>query len=190
MGGVKGSLHVRKVRARDVMATNRQLAVVAVLAMTAVFAGCSSRPSSHPTASAGPASPSSAATKSTTTTSAPSIPIHSVDWGDVTVPGAVCDARQAIKLNAGKATINTPPGVVAGTPSVIIEESGVTYGNLSGTGQDDAAVNVWCTNTGGTADGQIADSWVIFTAHVGSLRVIGTLVPQQPSNATLPHVAY
>jgi hypothetical protein len=68
--------------------------------------------------------------------------------------------------------------------------STVVYGDLFGSGQQQAAVNVGCDNGSGTADGQLSDSWVIYSASTGTLQIIGTLTTQQPSAPDLPHVAY
>jgi hypothetical protein len=96
-----------------------------------------------------------------------------------------------MQLHAGRATIPAPAGLQAGTPDLVISGgSDVVYGDLNGTGGDVAALNVWCSNTGGTADGQIQNSWVVFSADSGTLTVIGVLVPQQPADANLPHVPY
>lgn len=120
-------------------------------------------------------------TSTTTTTTVP-FEFQSVDWDDVEVPGAVCDASQPIQMSKGNATIPTPAGVNAGTPQVDVSEwSSVVYGNLYGTGQNVAALNVFCANTGGTADGQVQDSWVIFADTAGTLQTLTTLTPQQPS---------
>ena len=59
----------------------------------------------------------------------------------------------------------------------------LVYGDLYGTGRDVAALNVFCATTGGTADGQFQDSWVIFADNAGTLEVLTTLTPQQPSAA-------
>ncbi len=115
--------------------------------------------------------------------------IHSVDWGDVAVPGSVCDGSEPIQLRAGRATVDAPPALHAGTPRVTVSASHPVYGNLTGAGQDEAAVNVWCDDTTGTADGQLADSWVIYNADSGSLRVLGTLTPA-PAAAAGVHVSY
>lgn len=74
----------------------------------------------------------------------------------------------------------------------------MAYGDLLGTGHDGAAVqrcsgaavNVWCTNTGGTAEGQIRNSWVIFSGTVGTVHALGVLLPRQPTTAKAPHVPY
>ncbi|HEY5252612.1 MAG TPA: hypothetical protein VIJ09_13160 [Acidimicrobiales bacterium] len=59
----------------------------------------------------------------------------------------------------------------------------VVYGDLYGTGRDVAALNVFCATTGGTADGQLQDSWVIFADNAGTLDALTTLTPQQPPAA-------
>jgi hypothetical protein len=115
--------------------------------------------------------------------------IRSVNWKSVRVPGAVCGNPRPIQLHSGKAKIPTPPGVSAGTPEVWIFASAPHYGDLFGPGHDIAALNVWCDNTGGTADGQVQNSWVIYSMSAGRLRTIGTLTPQQPSTKDT-HIPY
>ncbi|MGO9583818.1 MAG: hypothetical protein ACLP36_13550 [Acidimicrobiales bacterium] len=117
--------------------------------------------------------------------------IGSVDWRNVTLPGSVCGASGPIRLRQGRATIAAPQGVQAATNQVLISGgSDVVYGELQSGGQDVAALDVWCTNSGGTAEGQIENSWVIYSVASGTLRVLGTLVPRQPSSPKPPHVPY
>jgi len=57
---------------------------------------------------------------------------------------------------------------------------GLVYGDLDGTSDDNAAaLNVWCSNTSGTALGQLKNTWVIYSYNSDGLRTIATLVPQQ-----------
>lgn len=112
-----------------------------------------------------------------------------VDWNAVTVPGSVCDGVQPIVLRAGTATIDAPPGVDAGTPQLVVSEGQVIYGDLLGGGQEVAAVNVWCSNTGGTADGQYKDSWIVYSADTGAPQVIGVMTPQVRGDPA-SHVPY
>ena len=84
----------------------------------------------------------------------------------------------------GSATIPAPTGVgypSYPTPDLLIEEDEVFYGALE-PGENVAALYVWCSNTGDTADGQIQNSLVIYTWDSGQLTVLGTLVPPQLSN--------
>jgi hypothetical protein len=81
----------------------------------------------------------------------------------------------------GSATIPAPAGHSFGTPDDLIEEYQVFYGSLE-SGEDVAALSVWCSNTGGTADGQIENSLVIYTWASGRLTVLSTLTPPQLSH--------
>lgn len=110
----------------------------------------------------------------------------SVDWDEATIPGAVCGARAPIKLAHGTADIKSARW--QGTVVVALAEE--RYGDLTGHGPDQVALNIWCTTTSGTADGQLADSWVIFTAGSTGPQEIGILVPQQPFSPVTPHVPY
>ena len=65
----------------------------------------------------------------------------------------------------------------------------VRYGDIDGDRPDDAAVNVWCDNGSGTADGQLADAWVIFAEGGSNLVVLGVLTPKQRYNPDV-HVPY
>jgi hypothetical protein len=164
-----GGLYALRVpiRATEIRAaTTCQIGLAVGLAVAFLLAGC---------ASGGGRSPAG---------------VHSVDWGRVTIPGAVCAAPHAITLRDGKATIAAPSGVSGDRPHVLVESSKVRYGSLTGSSGREAALNVSCSSTGGTADGQLADSWVIYSTAGGSLRQIGTLVPQQPSSSSPPPVPY
>lgn len=167
------------------------------------LAGCgsshrSARPSSTTTApstSTTTAAPTTTATTpntttpvAATTTISTSFAIQTVDWKNVTLPGSVCGALQPIRLQSGQATVASSrfPGMT----TVHVSLSTVVYGDLTGSGQDQAAVNIWCDNGSGTADGQLADSWVVYSAATRTLQVVGTLTTQQPGNPNSPHVAY
>lgn len=115
------------------------------------------------------------------------------------MPPAVCpDLSQPVKLSPittdsgrtiGSATIPAPAGLDTGTPDIVIDETAVFYGTLQHD-LDVAAVYVWCTNTGGTADGEIQSSLVIYKAIADEPVVVSTLTPQQPSSPDGHHVAY
>ena len=148
-------------------------------------------PSQATTLTATSSAPTSAAlaTPSPTSSASSDGGLRSVDWANITVPGAVCRADRPITLRARKATLPTPAGVAAGTAQVEAVEGPVVYGDLSGDGLTAAAVEVRCNNTSGMADGQLMDTIVVYTGTATSPRAIGTLTPQQPS-APGQHVAY
>jgi hypothetical protein len=169
------------------MATAGLVALAVLVTACGTSAHSIDRPRSLPTSTIPSASTTTTTVVATTTTTTtpPPANFRSVQWADISVPGAVCQATAPIELNQGNATIPTPAGVNAGTPQVYITEwSLVQYGDLYGTDQPDiAALDVWCSNTGGTADGQLQDSWVIFADTTGTLQTLVTLTPQQPSVA-------
>jgi hypothetical protein len=138
----------------------------------------------------------------TTTTTQPSAttttqPLQSVAWDSVTVPPAVCPGlSQPVKLTStpestgpiGLATVPAPAGHQFGTPDVLIETSQEYYGDLE-PGAPVAALSVWCSNTGGTADGQIQNSLVLYRWVAGQLAVLSTLTPPRLGSGG-SHVAY
>jgi hypothetical protein len=63
----------------------------------------------------------------------------------------------------------------------------VTHGNL-GHGLQVAALQVWCDNTGGTADGELAEGIMVFDSPGGQAHLLGTLTPQHMT--TMVHIPY
>ena len=53
-------------------------------------------------------------------------------------------------------------------------------------GGDDAGLAVNCNNGGGTADGVLLYTWVIFSGRRGRLSVVGTVTPQVQPSGELP----
>jgi hypothetical protein len=161
------------------------LLLVAILA-----ASCSpaqTGPSSSRVTATTSRQPSSTSTQPSTTTTQPTL--QSVAWTGVTVPPAVCPGlSQPVKLTAttgatgtfGSATVPVSPGHQVVTPDDLIVEYGVSYGELE-PDENVAALDVWCSNTGGTADGQIQNSLVLYTWISGRLTVLSTLTPPQLS---------
>lgn len=164
-----------------------------MLAFCFCLAGCGGN-TEHPGA-AGKATTSTTTGEPATTTTA----LQSFRWADMTVPPGVCPhLSQPVKLSPitadsgrtiGSATIPAPAGLDLGISDVVIDETAVYYGTLS-RGLDVAAVYVWCTNTGGTADGQIQSSLVVYRAAGGQPSLVATLTPQQPSAPDGHHVAF
>jgi hypothetical protein len=111
-----------------------------------------------------------------------------VNWADATIPGSVCGAKAAIHLLHGTAVVKDSPWPA--NPYVHASLDLAQYGDLNGHGPDQAALDIWCDNGGGTADGQLADAWVMFTATAEGPRVIGVLTPQEPVPGPGWHVPY
>ena len=119
--------------------------------------------------------------------------IHKVDWASVTLPGATCDASKPIRLHHGNAFVTPIPrrwsrDSFDGKRGVTVSSAwdAVVFGDLAGSGEDDAGLNVNCNNGGGTADGALLYSWVIFSGHGGRLSVVGIVTPRVQPREVLP----
>jgi hypothetical protein len=114
-----------------------------------------------------------------------SLNLHHVTWGNVAVPGKLCRVNGPIQLHHGDARLRH-----SGFGPLDVSETGPAYGNL-GNGQQVAALQVWCSNQGGTAAGELAEGLVVFSGAGGRLHVLGTLTPQYHphSRVHIPFVA-
>ena len=97
--------------------------------------------------------------------------LHRVNWRAVSLPGRVCGLRHPVRLRGGKARISSRLVVEAGWHRVV-------YGDIDGDGRNEAALSVGCTNGGGTADGVLSYSVVVFREDAGSPAAIGILRPR------------
>ena len=108
----------------------------------------------------------------------------SVNWSDVTIPGQLCKVNGPITLHNGKAFVRHSGFGMA----LDVLMTNVTRGNL-GHGLQVAALQVWCDNTGGTADGQLAEGILVFDSPGGHPHLLGTLTPQLKGNPML-HIPF
>ena len=108
----------------------------------------------------------------------------SVNWSDVTIPGQLCKVNGPITLHNGKAFVRHSGFGVA----LDVLMTNVTRGSL-GHGLQVAALQVWCDNTGGTADGQLAEGIVVESSPAGHPHLLGTLTPQLKGNPML-HIPF
>jgi hypothetical protein len=108
----------------------------------------------------------------------------SVNWSDVTIPGQLCKVSGPIKLHNGKAFVRHSGFGMA----LDVFMTSVTRGSL-GHGLQVAALQVWCDNTGGTADGQLAEGILVFDSPGGHPHLLGTLTPQLKGNPML-HIPF
>jgi hypothetical protein len=122
-----------------------------------------------------------------------SLPLQAVGWQNETLPGAVCKSSSRIRLHNHVAQIahtgfrdvnsfGSDPDLVR-----VAAAYDVSYGRLGGVGPA-AAVDVVCSNNGGTADGQIRFAEVVFSGSATNVRAVGLITPQQPHPAKVPHV--
>lgn len=121
------------------------------------------------------------------------LPLQAVGWQNEALPGAACKASRPIRLHNHVAQIShTGFGDVnssGSNPDLVRVAAAyhVTYGRLGGVGPA-AAVDVVCSNNGGTADGQIRFAEVVFRGSATSARAVGLITPQQPHRAKVSHV--
>ncbi len=119
--------------------------------------------------------------------------IHRVDWSSVTLPGAACGASRPIRLHHGRAFVTPIPRRWSrdhfyGKRGVTVDSglAAILFGDLAGSGDEDAALDVNCSNGGGTADGAFLYSWVVFNGRGGRLSVVGVVTPQVQPPEVLP----
>src|SRR5580693_8600888 len=119
--------------------------------------------------------------------------LQTVGWQNETLPGAACDANSPIRLHNHVAQIShTGFGDVnsSGSNRDLVQVAAaydVTYGQLGGVGPA-VAVDVVCSNNGGTADGQIRFADVVFSGSAASVHPVGLITPRQPHPAKAGHV--
>lgn len=122
-----------------------------------------------------------------------SLPLQAVGWQNEPLPGTVCKSSGPIRLHNHVARIaHTGFGNVDsfGSDPDLVDVAAaydVTYGRLGDVGPA-AAVDVVCSNNGGTADGQVRFADVIFIASAARVRPVGLITAQQPPSSNLSHV--
>ena len=116
--------------------------------------------------------------------SAQALAAPGVDWGDIAIPGQMCEVSGNIQLHDGTATVSD-----SGLGPLDVGLGAVTRGFLAH-GFGVAALNILCSNQGGTAAGQLADGIVVFT-DAGQPRFLGLLTPQyrEPQASHIPFIA-
>ena len=108
------------------------------------------------------------------------INIHQVDWSSVTLPDRVCGATRPIHLNRGKAVADSQRWSELGYSHVHVDSvQPPHYGDLDDDGQDEAALDVVCSNGGGTAGGILGYADIIFTEGPLQPKVVGIVTPQK-----------
>jgi hypothetical protein len=111
--------------------------------------------------------------------------LETVDWEDVTAPGAACFATRPIELHDGYALLHrrTQRAALLRRPYSLEVETrrgvpDVTYGHLRRRGVSDAAVPMSCSNESGTADGVLLDSLSVYSGAGGHVHLLGLITPQ------------
>ena len=115
--------------------------------------------------------------------------LHGVNWASATIPGQACGFRRPIHLHHHHAFVRAIPRRYArylsnqreiGLRRGVYVYGGwtrVRYGRLGDDGRDVAGLSVYCSNGGGTADGNFAYAWVIYGARGGRPSPLGIVTP-------------
>jgi hypothetical protein len=122
----------------------------------------------------------------TVTGSSAAIDLHHVNWKAATLPGRVCGVSHPIHLRGGKAFLSSPRWPSLRRIEVAGGWNPVVYGDLDGDGLDEAALGVFCSNGGGTADGVLAYAQVVYRAGTSSALAVGVLSPHWQPKHMLP----
>jgi hypothetical protein len=111
--------------------------------------------------------------------SAQTVDVHSVNWGDIAIPGQLCEVHGKIQLHHGMAKVSH-----SGLGPLFVQLTTVTHGDLA-RGFPVAALEVWCSNQGGTAAGQLAEGIFVFSS-ASQPRFLGLLTPQYRPKDSIP----
>ncbi len=157
--------------------------IAPLTAAACLMAGCGTQTPATPQVSASSSAPSA---------------IHAYNWAGVTAPGAACFSSAPIHLKAETTTDSTgaatttgsalipndtvghPSNVAAGGPGYVhlfVDPKAVAYGDLDGTGGDEAAVVFLCDNNGGTASGALLMTVGIYRTEGADVSLIELVKP-------------
>ena len=116
--------------------------------------------------------------------SAQTLGTHSVNWRDVTIPGQLCKVNGQITLHNGRAFVRHSGFGMALDVLMLTVKRGYL-----GRGLPVAGLQVWCDNTGGTADGELAEGIFVFDSPGGHAHLLGILTPQHKTSAAV-HIPF
>jgi hypothetical protein len=122
----------------------------------------------------GSSAPTSAARSGGEDLGVPAGDLHQVDWDSAPLPPQVCGIPGLTTLSNGlaRATSQTWGAVTVGVVQV-------AYGDLLGDDGDEAAVEVYCSNGGGTAASNLEYALAVYTSRSGRLVSLGVLRAQR-----------
>lgn len=102
---------------------------------------------------------------------AQAVSARGVNWGNVTIPGGLCEVKGSIKLHNGYATVSHGSGF--GVP-LAVNTAARTHAYL-GHGLPVTALEIWCNRLGGTAAGQLAEGILVFSSPASQPHLLGVL---------------
>jgi hypothetical protein len=116
-----------------------------------------------------------------TAASAQTLSMRAVNWGDVTIPGRLCEVKGQIALHNGHAAVKHSG---YGIPLDVYTTT-VSHGYLKH-GLPVTALQIWCATTGGTAAGQIAEGIFIFASPASPASPAAPAGPASPASSAAP----
>ncbi|HJP77479.1 MAG TPA: S53 family peptidase, partial [Pseudonocardiaceae bacterium] len=126
--------------------------------------------------------------------------LHTIDWSAVTLPAGTCGAQAPFALHGSQATVDSKsfPGFPRVHVFAIVHDadpgapagyfSGLAFGDLEGSGHDDAVLRVTCMTTGigATGSSALADLLVVFSG-TGGTHPLGWLATTAPTTYGTPY---
>jgi hypothetical protein len=106
-----------------------------------------------------------------------------VNWGDVAIPGQLCEVSGPIQLHNGRAVV-----FHSGFGPIVVYTSSVTHGYLRHR-LPVAALQIWCATAAGMVKVPLAEGIVVFSSGGGTAHLLGTLTPQYHP-ASEPFIPY
>jgi hypothetical protein len=122
--------------------------------------------------------------------------LHEVDWANASVPASVCGGTGVVQLRHSSGLVSSSrwPDAWMGVESAQMPSQvevafygPVQYGDVTGSGSDQAIVPIWCNNGGGTADGQLGQGLVVFTGTSASPVAMSIISTTQSGTYHTPY---
>ena len=128
--------------------------------------------------------------------SPPANPLKFVDWPNAVVPASVCGGQGSVRLHDSYGLVSSrrwpdawnsdQPAVMANQVQVGFSDP-VRYGAVMADGRPEALVPIWCTNGGGTADGQLGQGLVVYHESRDGPAVTGIITTSQSNDQTMAY---
>ncbi|WP_435157620.1 hypothetical protein [Amycolatopsis sacchari] len=103
--------------------------------------------------------------------------LATVDWAEAVVPGDLCLTPQPVQLHDGTATVVDEQW---GNLIYSLGDRRPTYGDLTGDGQEEAGIDVYCVPEGAGGSAVISRGFLIFDGSSGAYRSIGAITAVHP----------
>jgi hypothetical protein len=123
-------------------------------------------------------------------------PLKFVDWANAAVPASVCGGQGSVRLHHSYGLVSSPrwPDAWNSNESAVMADqvqvafSGpVRYGTVMADGRPEAFVPIWCTNGGGTADGQLGQGLVVYHETRDGPAVTGIIATSPSTNQRMAY---